>query len=224
MKISLSLLLLLLLLNLLLLSLLLRCCRSVSGARSLSFVHLCPLPFVSSPPKSNSFTAESCALSSPSASVCPPSSLQGARAAGAEIAGGSVVVFLDSHIEALDHWLEPLLQRLKESPKTAALPRVASIDAETFEILNGGIDTLAFSWNLGHWHRDDEIKARPENKKKEEGEPIESPIMPGGIFAIRKDWSAQMSRPISCSLPVSGCLWLCPQLYVCDIHMSLSLW
>ncbi|KAL8445541.1 hypothetical protein Emed_005543 [Eimeria media] len=114
--------------------------------------------------------------------------LMGARAAGAAVARGSVLVFLDSHIEVLPFWLEPLLQRIRESPKTAALPRVASIEAETFEIVNGGIDTLAFNWSLGHMHRDDEIKAREENRNKEEGEPIESPIMPGGIFAISREW------------------------------------
>lgn len=114
--------------------------------------------------------------------------LMGARAAGAAVAKGSVLVFLDSHIEALPFWLEPLLQRISESPKTAALPRVASIEAETFEIVNGGIDTLAFNWSLGHMHRDDEIKGREINKHKKEGEPIESPIMPGGIFAIARDW------------------------------------
>ncbi|KAL8274921.1 hypothetical protein Esti_001121 [Eimeria stiedai] len=114
--------------------------------------------------------------------------LMGARAAGAAIARGSVLVFLDSHVEVLPFWLEPLLQRIRESPRTAALPRVASIEAETFEVVNGGIDTLAFNWSLGHMHRDEEIKAREENKNKEEGEPIESPIMPGGIFAISREW------------------------------------
>ena len=98
------------------------------------------------------------------------------------------MVFLDSHIEALPFWLEPLLHRISESPRTAALPRIASIEADTFEIVNGGIDTLAFNWSLGHMHRDDEIKGREINKHKKEGDPIESPIMPGGIFAIARDW------------------------------------
>ncbi|OEH75111.1 UDP-N-acetyl-D-galactosamine:polypeptide N-acetylgalactosaminyltransferase [Cyclospora cayetanensis] len=114
--------------------------------------------------------------------------LQGARAAGAAIAQGSVLVFLDSHVEVLPFWLEPLLQRIRESPKTAALPRIASIDAETFEIHNGGIDTLAFNWSLGHMHRDEDIRARKINLNKSDTDPIESPIMPGGIFAIAKDW------------------------------------
>ncbi|KAL8434351.1 hypothetical protein Efla_007168 [Eimeria flavescens] len=114
--------------------------------------------------------------------------LMGARAAGAAAAGGSVLVFLDSHVEVLPFWLEPLLQRIQQSPLTAGLPRVASVEAETFEIVNGGIDTLAFNWSLGHMHRDDEIKARANNRTKKEGDPIESPIMPGGIFAISRNW------------------------------------
>lgn len=68
------------------------------------------------------------------------------------------------------------------------MPRVASINSETFEITNGGIDTLAFTWGLGHLHLDDVVKRRPLNAGKEEGEPIESPIMPGGIFAMHKQW------------------------------------
>ncbi|CDI79600.1 UDP-N-acetyl-D-galactosamine:polypeptide N-acetylgalactosaminyltransferase T1, putative [Eimeria acervulina] len=114
--------------------------------------------------------------------------LMGARAAGAAIASGDVLVFLDSHIEVLPHWVEPLLQRLSVAAKAAVMPRVASIDAETFEVKNGGIDTLAFSWNLGHMHRDDEIKNRIINKNKKQTEPLYSPIMPGGIFAIKRDW------------------------------------
>ncbi|CAE7459639.1 Pgant5, partial [Symbiodinium sp. CCMP2456] len=56
-----------------------------------------------------------------------------ARMEGVWRATGDVVIFLDSHIEATPGWIEPLLARIKEDPRKVVLPRVDTIDAETFE-------------------------------------------------------------------------------------------
>ncbi|CAE7761939.1 galnt11, partial [Symbiodinium pilosum] len=67
-------------------------------------------------------------------------------------ATGDVVIFLDSHIEATPGWMQPLLARIKEDPKKVVLPKVDSIDAETFQYTSSprdGIGVLGFSWSLG---------------------------------------------------------------------------
>ena len=43
------------------------------------------------------------------------------RQMGAEEAEGDVLVFLDSHVEVNEGWLEPLLVEIKEDPKVKCL-------------------------------------------------------------------------------------------------------
>ena len=40
--------------------------------------------------------------------------LIGARLAGARVASGEAIIILDSHCEATEGWVEPLLQRIKD--------------------------------------------------------------------------------------------------------------
>ncbi|CAJ1360492.1 unnamed protein product [Effrenium voratum] len=89
----------------------------------------------------------------------------------------------DSHVEATTGWLEPLLARIKEDPAKVVLPKVDSIDAETFAwTAGGGIGTLGFSWSLGQrsW-------AAPDHGPDGTA-PARSPIMPGGLFASDRRW------------------------------------
>lgn len=45
-----------------------------------------------------------------------------ARLTGARLATGDTLVFLDSHCECGDEWLQPLLHRIKEEPKAFVVP------------------------------------------------------------------------------------------------------
>lgn len=61
-----------------------------------------------------------------------------ARLAGARLAKGDVLVFLDAHCEAVTEWMEPLLQRIKDSNRSVLVPIIDVIDAKDFHYsING---------------------------------------------------------------------------------------
>ncbi|KHJ93524.1 glycosyltransferase, group 2 family protein [Oesophagostomum dentatum] len=101
-------------------------------------------------------------------------------------AKGDVLVFMDSHCEVTERWLEPLLAPIKENPNTVVLPIVDLIHPFNFEyskamVTKSGFDwSLIFKWTYIPWEYFD----TPENNVK----PIESPAMPGGLLAIRRDY------------------------------------
>lgn len=55
-----------------------------------------------------------------------------ARLAGARLAKADVLVFLDAHCECMVQWLEPLLERIKESPTSVLVPIIDVIEAKNF--------------------------------------------------------------------------------------------
>lgn len=55
-----------------------------------------------------------------------------ARLAGARLARGDVLVFLDAHCEANIGWIEPLLARIQESHSSVLVPIIDVIDAKDF--------------------------------------------------------------------------------------------
>lgn len=61
-----------------------------------------------------------------------------ARLAGARLAKGDVLVFLDAHCEAVVGWIEPLLARIKESHSSVLVPIIDVIDSKDFHYsING---------------------------------------------------------------------------------------
>uniref|UniRef100_A0A0G4HAU9 Glycosyltransferase 2-like domain-containing protein n=1 Tax=Chromera velia CCMP2878 TaxID=1169474 RepID=A0A0G4HAU9_9ALVE len=110
--------------------------------------------------------------------------LMRARMAGAELASFESLVFLDSHIEASTGWLEPLLMRITESPKSIVVPSIDSIDHETLSFSAGGIGILGHSWGLGQVPVG---RARP-SFAAGESRVIPSPVMAGGLFAVQTSW------------------------------------
>ncbi|XP_035667621.1 putative polypeptide N-acetylgalactosaminyltransferase 9 [Branchiostoma floridae] len=110
-----------------------------------------------------------------------------ARLLGASHARADVLVFLDSHCECNIGWLEPLLDRIVQNRSHVVTPVIDVIDFKTFEyrhlaiIQRGGFDwRLIFRW--------EKIPASYEKRRGLSVDPILSPTMAGGLFAIDKEY------------------------------------
>eukprot|EP01053_Blabericola_migrator_P013352 Blabericola_migrator_1__13351@NODE_943_length_5948_cov_104_280565_g654_i0_p2_GENE_NODE_943_length_5948_cov_104_280565_g654_i0NODE_943_length_5948_cov_104_280565_g654_i0_p2_ORF_typecomplete_len685_score70_62Glycos_transf_2/PF00535_26/4_1e20Glyco_tranf_2_3/PF13641_6/4_5e18Glyco_transf_7C/PF02709_14/9_7e16Glyco_tranf_2_2/PF10111_9/4_5e13Ricin_B_lectin/PF00652_22/8e13RicinB_lectin_2/PF14200_6/0_0046RicinB_lectin_2/PF14200_6/5_1CDtoxinA/PF03498_14/8_4e03CDtoxinA/PF03498_14/1_6e02CDtoxinA/PF03498_14/0 len=105
-----------------------------------------------------------------------------ARIAGAKVAQGSVLLILDSHIEVNVGWLEPQLARIAEIPEAIVFPQIFSLTHDTFEPkTNAGIGCwLTFRWVA--------VEQAALTGKPTSVEPVASPSMAGGLFAVDREW------------------------------------
>merc|ERR1711881_503235 len=113
-----------------------------------------------------------------------------ARLIGADNSKGGVLVFLDSHCETNKGWLEPLLARLLENRKLAVTPDIESISWRNFYYSHNSNSIPSnrgiFSWELiFHWGP---IPHHERIRRKAESDPIKSPTMAGGLFAMDRSY------------------------------------
>jgi polypeptide N-acetylgalactosaminyltransferase len=117
-----------------------------------------------------------------------------ARMAGSDKAKGDVILFLDSHCEVGPGWLEPLLQRIKDDDRNVVMPSHDIIHEDGFEFFGStSIDNQGvFNWGLLHtW------QGLPEFDKKNiktKADPVRSPTMAGGLFAISRRWWEHLGK------------------------------
>jgi polypeptide N-acetylgalactosaminyltransferase len=109
------------------------------------------------------------------------------RLYGAREAKGEVLLFLDSHIEATIGWIEPLLDLIQKDDTNVVTPVIDIIDDDTFGYIYRNTDRFSigiFDWNLRFtWQTQSENDYK---KRTKNYEPIRSPTMAGGLFAISK--------------------------------------
>ncbi|XP_039290092.1 polypeptide N-acetylgalactosaminyltransferase 1 isoform X2 [Nilaparvata lugens] len=114
-----------------------------------------------------------------------------ARLAGAQAATADVLVFLDAHCEAGIHWLEPLVQRIKEGKNNVVVPIIDVIDDKTLEYQynNGSYEFQigGFNWN-GHYTWIDVPSREMDRIHHSYTSPVRSPTMAGGLFAINREY------------------------------------
>jgi hypothetical protein len=65
------------------------------------------------------------------------SGLMRTRMAGVEAASAEVLTFLDSHVEATEGWLEPLMERIRLNPKAVPCPVIEEVNDKTFQYKAG---------------------------------------------------------------------------------------
>ncbi|XP_064011299.1 polypeptide N-acetylgalactosaminyltransferase 5 [Pogoniulus pusillus] len=111
-----------------------------------------------------------------------------ARLAGAEIAKGTVLTFLDSHVECNVGWLEPLLERVRLSRTKVACPVIEVISDKDMSYMT--VDNFQrgiFTWPMNFGWRQIPQEVIEKNKIKET-DVIRCPVMAGGLFSIDKKY------------------------------------
>ena len=108
-----------------------------------------------------------------------------ARVLAANASTGEVLVFLDSHVEVAEGWLEPLLQRVREDPKRVVAPTIDDVDFHTFQYKIISTNQLgAFDWSLQFlW-----LPLSPHRLRVQGGvhRPFQTPVHAGGLYAIMR--------------------------------------
>lgn len=113
-----------------------------------------------------------------------------ARLRGYREAVGEVLVFLDSHIECAEGWLEPLIDPIARNWSTVMTPVIDVIDKETFQYgfqAASATNVGGFDWSLMFtWH----FVPETEQKRRQYKHylPVRSPTMAGGLFAVNRKY------------------------------------
>ncbi|CAD6188595.1 unnamed protein product [Caenorhabditis auriculariae] len=109
-----------------------------------------------------------------------------AKIFGAKKAVGDVLVFLDSHCEVNQDWLQPLLEQIAEKRERVVCPIIDIIDAMSMKyvespVCKGGVNwAMTFKWDYPprSYFQDPQNFVRP----------LKSATMAGGLFAIDRKY------------------------------------
>ncbi|XP_072364861.1 polypeptide N-acetylgalactosaminyltransferase 15-like isoform X2 [Scyliorhinus torazame] len=111
----------------------------------------------------------------------------GGRMLGAARAIGDVLIFMDSHCECHNGWLEPLLDRIANDRTRIVSPVIDVIDWKTFQYYHSvDLQRGVFNWNLDfHW---EPIPEYEQKWRKSPTSPIQSPVVSGGVLGINRNY------------------------------------
>ncbi|XP_053804121.1 polypeptide N-acetylgalactosaminyltransferase 5 [Vidua chalybeata] len=115
-----------------------------------------------------------------------------ARLAGAEVATGAVLTFLDSHVECNVGWLEPLLERVRLRRTKVACPVIEVISDKDMSYMT--VDNFQrgiFTWPMNFGWKQIPQEVIEKNKIKET-DIIRCPVMAGGLFSIDKKYFSEL--------------------------------
>lgn len=59
-----------------------------------------------------------------------------------------MLIFLDAHVDCLEGWLEPILNRIANDRSVVAVPYANSINTENMELKGRGDAVYGWDWNL----------------------------------------------------------------------------
>ncbi|XP_046742412.1 polypeptide N-acetylgalactosaminyltransferase 35A-like [Diprion similis] len=137
-----------------------------------------------------------------------------ARMFGAKRATGQVLIFLDSHIEVNNMWVEPLLSRIAQSKTIVPMPVIDIINADTFQYTGSPLVRGGFNWGL-HFKWDN-LPVGTLVHDEDFVKPIKSPTMAGGLFAIDREYFTYLGEYDSGmdiwggeNLEISFRIWMC---------------
>ncbi|XP_078088142.1 polypeptide N-acetylgalactosaminyltransferase 11 [Mustelus asterias] len=136
------------------------------------------------------------------------------RMIGASHATGDVLVFLDSHCEVNEMWLQPLLAPIKQDRTAVVCPVIDIINADTLIYSSSPIVRGGFNWGLHFkW---DPVPASMLNGPEGPTAAIKSPTMAGGLFAMNRNYFNELGQYDSGmdiwggeNLEISFRIWMC---------------
>ncbi|XP_071591672.1 polypeptide N-acetylgalactosaminyltransferase 15 isoform X1 [Heliangelus exortis] len=137
------------------------------------------------------------------------------RMLGAARATGDVLVFMDSHCECQQGWLEPLLARLSSNRNSVVSPVIDVIDWKTFQYYHSvGLHRGVFDWKLNfHW---EPVPEHEEKVRQSPISPIRSPVVAGAVVAMDRHYfqntgayDSDMTTWGAENLELSIRTWLC---------------
>ncbi|XP_058039723.1 polypeptide N-acetylgalactosaminyltransferase 11 isoform X4 [Ahaetulla prasina] len=136
------------------------------------------------------------------------------RMVGASHATGKVLVFLDSHCEVNEMWLQPLLTPIQESRRTVVCPVIDIISADTLTYSSSPVVRGGFNWGLHFkW---DLVPLSELGGPEQAIAPIRSPTMAGGLFAMDREYFNALGQYDSGmdiwggeNLEISFRIWMC---------------
>ncbi|GCC29031.1 hypothetical protein chiPu_0007467 [Chiloscyllium punctatum] len=111
----------------------------------------------------------------------------GGRLLGAARATGDVLIFMDSHCECHNGWLEPLLDRIAHDRTRVVSPVIDGIDWKTFQYYHS-VDPQrgVFNWKLDfHW---EPIPEYEQKWRTSPTIPVQSPAVSGGVLAMNRHY------------------------------------
>ncbi|KAK7939499.1 hypothetical protein WMY93_002825 [Mugilogobius chulae] len=139
-----------------------------------------------------------------------------ARMAGAAVAKGEVLTFLDSHIECNVGWLEPLLERVYIDRRKVPCPVIEVIsDKDMSYVLVDNFQRGIFKWPLVFgWSPVPEDYIKKNNMTI--ADPIRCPVMAGGLFSIDRNYFYELGAYDSGldvwggeNMEISFKIWMC---------------
>uniref|UniRef100_A0A669AYD6 Polypeptide N-acetylgalactosaminyltransferase n=1 Tax=Oreochromis niloticus TaxID=8128 RepID=A0A669AYD6_ORENI len=142
------------------------------------------------------------------------------RMIGASHATGEVLVFLDSHCEVNQAWLQPLLAPIQKDHRTVVCPVIDIISADTLAYSPSPIVRGGFNWGL-HFKWDPVPPSELSGPEGASG-PIRSPTMAGGLFAMNRKYFNELGQYDAGmdiwggeNLEISFRIWMCGgQLFI----------
>lgn len=136
------------------------------------------------------------------------------RMIGASHATGEVLVFLDSHCEVNQVWLQPLLAPIQKDRRTVVCPVIDIISADTLAYSPSPIVRGGFNWGL-HFKWDPVPPSELTGPDGASG-PIRSPTMAGGLFAMNRKYFNELGQYDAGmdiwggeNLEISFRIWMC---------------
>ncbi|CAG2100908.1 unnamed protein product, partial [Medioppia subpectinata] len=139
-----------------------------------------------------------------------------ARILGSSHAVGRVLIFLDSHCECNEGWLEPLLDRIAGDRTRVVCPIIDVIDEHSFRYVTASDMTYGgFNWKFGfRWYTapDSELIRRNNDRTL----PLRTPALSGGLYAIDRQFFEYIGKYDSKmviwgaeNIEISLRIWMC---------------